>query len=332
MIDRRQFTRLTAALAPALWAAPGWAQAPQASPPPLPGVAKIITGFPPGGTLDALARRVAERMRDRYASTVLVDNKPGAGGQIGILTLRDSPADGSTLLVTPSSMLSIYPYTYPKLRYSLDDLAPVSLGAMMDHGIAVGPGVPASVRTLADFLAWASAHPTEANYGNPGAGSMPHMVGVLLSQMAKVELRSIPYRGTVPGVQDLLGGQIPAFWGPIGDYLQHIKPGTLRVLATAGARRSPFLPQVPTLQELGYPLKVHEWYGFFLPRKASPETVQRASEALRAGLAHPEVIEYGKQYGLEVRSSTPAELGQMLRADADQWRGLIRQTGFTAES
>ncbi len=332
MIDRRQFTRLTAALAPALWAAPGWAQAPQASPPPLPGVAKIITGFPPGGTLDALARRVAERMRDRYASTVLVDNKPGAGGQIGILTLRDSPADGSTLLVTPSSMLSIYPYTYPKLRYSLDDLAPVSLGAMMDHGIAVGPGVPASVRTLADFLAWASAHPAEANYGNPGAGSMPHMVGVLLSQMAKVELRSIPYRGTVPGVQDLLGGQIPAFWGPIGDYLQHIKPGTLRVLATAGARRSPFLPQVPTLQELGYPLKVHEWYGFFLPRKASPETVQRASEALRAGLAHPEVIEYGKQYGLEVRSSTPAELGQMLRADADQWRGLIRQTGFTAES
>lgn len=332
MIDRRQFTRLTAALAPALWAAPGWAQAPQASPPPLPGVAKIITGFPPGGTLDALARRVAERMRDRYASTVLVDNKPGAGGQIGILTLRDSPADGSTLLVTPSSMLSIYPYTYPKLRYSLDDLAPVSLGAMMDHGIAVGPGVPASVRTLAHFLAWASAHPTEANYGNPGAGSMPHMVGVLLSQMAKVELRSIPYRGTVPGVQDLLGGQIPAFWGPIGDYLQHIKPGTLRVLATAGARRSPFLPQVPTLQELGYPLKVHEWYGFFLPRKASPETVQRASEALRAGLAHPEVIEYGKQYGLEVRSSTPAELGQMLRADADQWRGLIRQTGFTAES
>jgi tripartite-type tricarboxylate transporter receptor subunit TctC len=330
MTTRRRFTQLSAAaLLPSTWAQGARAQAPKA---PLPEVARIFTGFPAGGTVDALARRVADRMRDRYAAAVVVENKPGAGGQIGILTLRDAPADGTSLLITPSSMLSIYPYTYPKLRYTLDDVAPVSLGAMMDHGLAVGPGTPDSVRTLTDFLAWTKANPNSANYGSPGAGSMPHMVGVLLGQFSKQDLRHIAYRGTVPGMQDLLGGQIPAFWGPIGDYLQHQKGGKLRVLAISGPRRSPFLPQVPTLNELGYPLKVNEWYGFFLPGKASPDTVKRAADALQAALAHPEVVEYGKQYGLEIKPSTPAELAQLLRADAEQWRTLIKQTGFTAES
>ena len=330
MITRRRFTQLSAALLPTLGVAPAaWAQAGKDA---MPDMARIISGFPAGGTADALARRVGDRMRGQYAGAVMVDNKPGAGGQIGILNLRDSPADGTSLLITPSSMLSIYPYTYPKLRYTLDDVAPVSLGAMFDHGLAVGPGVPDSVRTLADFLAWLQANPNNANYGSPGAGSMPHMVGVLLGQFTKIDMRHIAYRGTVPGMQDLLGGQIPAFWGPIGDYLQHSKGGKLRVLAIAGAKRSPFLPQVPTLTELGYPLKVSEWYGFFLPGKASADTVKRASQALQSALVHPEVVDYGKQYGLEVRSSTAAQLARMLKADADQWRGLIKQTGFTAES
>ncbi len=330
MITRRCFTQLSAVLLPTLGAVPAaWAQAAREG---MPDTARIISGFPAGGTADALARRVGDRMRGRYAGSVLVDNKPGAGGQIGILNLRDSPADGTSLLITPSSMLSIYPYTYPKLRYTLDDVAPVTLGAMFDHGLAVGPGVPDSVHTLADLLGWMRANPGSANYGSPGAGSMPHMVGVLLGQFAKIDMRHIAYRGTVPGVQDLLGGQIPAFWGPIGDYLQHSKGGKLRVLAIAGAKRSPFLPQVPTLTELGYPLKVSEWYGFFLPGKASADTVKRAAQALQTALAQPEVVDYGKQYGLEVASSTSAQLAQMLQADADQWRSLIKQTGFTAES
>lgn len=330
MITRRRFTQLSAALLPTLGGAPAaWAQASKDA---MPDMARIISGFPAGGTADALARRVGDRMRGHYAASLVVDNKPGAGGQIGILNLRDSPADGTSLLITPSSMLSIYPYTYPKLRYTLDDVVPVSLGAMFDHGLAVGPGVPDSVRTLADLLDWMRANPGSANYGSPGAGSMPHMVGVLLGQFSKIDMRHIAYRGTVPGMQDLLGGQIPAFWGPIGDYLQHGKGGKLRVLAIAGSKRSPFLPQVPTLTELGYPLKVSEWYGFFLPGKATPETIKRASDALQAALSQPEVVEYGKQYGLEVKPSTAAQLAQMLKADADQWRGLIKQTGFTAES
>ena len=330
MITRRCFAQLSAALLPTLGGTS--AVRAQAGKEAMPDMARIISGFPAGGTADALARRAGDHMRGKYAASMVVDNKPGAGGQIGILNLRDSPADGTSLLITPSSMLSIYPYTYPKLRYTLDDVAPVSLGALFDHGLAVGPGVPDSVRTLADLLDWMRANPGSANYGSPGAGSMPHMVGVLLGQFTQIDMRHVPYRGTVPGVQDLLGGQIPAFWGPIGDYLQHSKGGKLRVLAIAGARRSPFLPQVPTLVELGHPLKVSEWYGFFLPGKATHHAIQRASDALRVALSQPEVVEYGKQYGLEVKPSTAAQLAQMLKADADQWRGLIKQTGFTAES
>ena len=326
MLTRRHFNLIGTTLA-----AGAWAGAARAAEPKLP-VAKIISGFPPGGTLDVIARRVADKLRGAYAGAVLVDNRPGAAGQIGVMALKDSPADGSSLLITPSSMLSIYPYTYPRLRYTLDDVSAVSLAAHMDHGLAVGPGVPDSVTTLKDFLAWAATHPEGANFGSPGAGSMPHLVGILLNQLTHTDLRHIAYRGTVPGVQDLLGGQISAFWGPIGDYLQYQKVGKLRVLAVAAPSRSVFLPQVPTLRELGYPLNVREWYGFFLPGKASADVQRRAAEAIGQALALPDVVEAGRSYGLEIKGSTPAVLQQMLQADAQQWRQLIRQSGFTAES
>ncbi len=236
------------------------------------------------------------------------------------------------LLITPSSMLSIYPYTYPKLQYTLDDVAPVSVAAYTNHGLAVGPGVPDSVKTLKDFLAWAKANDSKANFGSPGAGSMPHLIGVLLGKYTGVELKHIPYRGTVPGVQDMLGGQISAFCGPIGDYLPHVKSGRLRVLAISGKARSSFLPEVPTLRELGHPLTVREWYGFFLPGRAKPDAVRRASAYLQPVLAQADLIEAGKQVGLEVQSSSAPALSDLLKADAEEWRRLIKQIGFSAES
>jgi tripartite-type tricarboxylate transporter receptor subunit TctC len=324
-MDRRRFNAFAMAALPAA-CLPGAARAAGLD------TARIISGFPPGGTIDVLARRVAEKLRGNYASTMLVENKPGAAGQIGILTLRDSPADGSAMLLTPSSMLSIYPFTYPRLQYTLADVAPVSQGAFIQHGLAVGPAVPGSVRTLKEFTAWAKANVDKSNFGSPGAGSMPHMVGILLSKFSGVELRHIPYRGSVPGVQELVGGQISSFCGPIGDYLPHVKAGRLRVLAVSGRERSPFLPQAPTLREVGYPLAVKEWYGFFLPGKASADAVRRASAYLQPVLAHPDLIEFGKQFGLEVQASSASALADLLKADAEEWRRLIKQVGFTAES
>jgi tripartite-type tricarboxylate transporter receptor subunit TctC len=295
-------------------------------------VARIVSGFPPGGTVDVLARRVADKLRGNYATSMVVENKPGAAGQIGVITVKDGNPDGSAMLLTPSSMLSIYPFTYPKLQYRLEDVAPVSVGAYINHGLAIGPGVPVSVRNLKDFLAWARANDNGANFGSPGAGSMPHMIGILLGKFTGVNLRHIPYRGTVPGVQDLLGGQISSFCGPIGDYIPHVKTGKLRVLAISGKARSPFLPDVPSLRELGYPLTVREWYGFFLPGKARPEVVRRASAYLQTALNQPDLQEYGKQFGLEIESSSAPALAELLQADANEWRRLIKQVGFTAES
>jgi tripartite-type tricarboxylate transporter receptor subunit TctC len=295
-------------------------------------LAKILVGFPPGGTTDALSRRVADKLRGGYANNVVVENKPGAGGQIAISLLKDSPADGSVMLLTPSSMLSIYPFTYPKLPYKLDDVAPVSVGCFFSHGFGVGPAVPERIKTVKEFLAWAKADPAKANYGSPAAGSMPHLLAALLAKNAGVDLKHIPYRGSAPGIQDLLGGQISAMSSPVGDYLPHLKSGKLRLLAVSGAKRNPFVPDVPTYREQGYPLTMREWYGFFMPAKASAQTQRRIAAYLQPALAQPDVVSSMALVGMEIQSSTPEALADLLRADADEWRMLIKQIGFTAES
>jgi tripartite-type tricarboxylate transporter receptor subunit TctC len=296
-------------------------------------LARILVGFPAGGTSDAMSRRIADKLRGQYAANVVVDNKPGAGGQIAISTLKDAPADGSTLLLTPSSMLSIYPFVYKTLPYKpLEDVQPVSLACYFNHAFGVGPAVPASVKTVKDFLAWAKANPDKANYGSPGAGSMPHLIAALLGKLTGQELKHIPYRGSAPGIQDLLGGQISAMSSPVGDYLPYLKTGKLRLLAISGQNRSPFVPDVPTYRQQGLPITVREWYGVFLPGKAKPETVRRAAAYLQPALAQQDVISSMAQVGMEVQSSTPQTLADLLRSDADEWRRLIKQIGFTAES
>jgi len=328
MTTRREFVQRSAALA-ALGAGashlPAFGQTLE--------TAKIICGFPPGGTSDAMSRRLADKLRGNYASQVIVENKPGAGGQIGVTTLVGSPADGSAMLLTPSSMLSIYPYVYKTLPYKpLEDVQPVSLACWFNHALGVGPAVPASVKTVKEFLAWCKDNPGKANYGSPGAGSMPHLIMGLLGKLTGADLKHIPYRGSAPGIQDLLGGQISAMSSPVGDYLPYLKSGRLRLLAISGQNRSPFVPDTPTYRQLGYPITVREWYGVFLPAKASPDVVRRAAAYLQPALAQPDLISSMANVGLEVESSTPQRLGELLRADAEEWRRLIKQIGFTAES
>jgi tripartite-type tricarboxylate transporter receptor subunit TctC len=325
MTTRRAFVQGAATLA-AMGPLAGRAQA-------NPELAKILCGFPPGGTSDAISRRIAEKLRGNYASNVVVDNKPGAGGQIAISLLKDSAPDGSTLLLTPSSMLSIYPFVYKSLPYKpLEDVQPVSLACYFNHAFGVGPAVPESVKTVKDFLAWAKDNPAKANYGSPGAGSMPHLIVGLLNKLTGSDLKHIPYRGSAPGIQDLLGGQISAMSSPVGDYLPYLKSGKLRILAISGQNRSPFVPDVPTYRQQGYPITVREWYGVFLPGKAKPETVRRAAAYLQPALAQQDLITSMAQVGMEVQSSSPQALGDLLRGDAEEWRRLIKQIGFTAES
>jgi tripartite-type tricarboxylate transporter receptor subunit TctC len=293
---------------------------------------KILVGFPPGGTTDVMARKVADKLRGGYARVAIVENRAGAGGQLGVAALKDSPADGSAMLLTPSSMLTIYPHTYKTLQYRLDDVAPVSLAMYTHHVLSVGPAVPDSVKTLKEFFAWAKANPDKAAYGSPGAGSMPHLIGVLLTKAGGGDLRHVAYRGSAPGIQDLLGGQIASFLGPVGDVITHSRAGRVRVLGYSGSKRDAFVPDVPTMGEQGFRIALREWYAFFMPAKASAETLQRASNALRQAIAAADVVDFGKQFGLEVQASSPRELADLLKADAAEWSGLAKETGFTADS
>ncbi|CAN5459164.1 Bug family tripartite tricarboxylate transporter substrate binding protein [soil metagenome] len=328
MTTRRDFTRaLGSSAALASLGLPLSAKAQNA-----PGLAKILVGFPAGGTTDTLSRRIADKLRGQYAASVVVENKPGAGGQIAITALKDGPADGSTLLLTPSSMLSIYPFTYPRLPYKLEDLAPVSVGCFFSHGFGVGPAVPANVLSLKDFLAWARANPDKASYGSPAAGSMPHLIAALLNKITASDFKHIPYRGSAPGIQDLLGGQISAMSSPVGDFLPYLKTGKLRLLAVSGKKRNPFAPDVLTYREHGYPLAMREWYGFFLSSRVSAQTVRRAAAYLQPALTQPDVVASLAQVGMEVQSSSPEQLAEWLKADAEEWRRLIKQIGFSAES
>ncbi|MEI7444349.1 MAG: Bug family tripartite tricarboxylate transporter substrate binding protein [Burkholderiales bacterium] len=323
---RRRFATLAGASL-ALAALPTRAQT-------VPEVARILAGFAAGGTVDVTARRVADRLRDGYAKSVIVDNRTGAGGQIALGALKSATPDGLTVALTPMSMLGIYPHTYRKLPYDpVADFLPVSQAVRFDFGFAVGPMVPANVRTVAEFSAWAKAHPRDANFGSPAAGSVPHFVGELFGRSVGIDLRHTPYRGTQPAILDLMGGQVAAVSGPVGEFLQHLPTGKVRLLATSGLARSRFTPTVPTFAEQGLKDLVHdEWFGFYVPARTPTETVARLNAAISAALAAPEVVESLANMGLEAKPSSPAELAALLKKDGERWAPLIQTLGFTAES
>lgn len=295
---------------------------------------KIVTGFAAGGTSDTTCRRVGTGLTGSYAKTVVVENKTGAGGQIAIQYMKTVPADGTTLLQSPTSMFTIYPHIYRKLPYDpVADVTPVSLACVFDFGLAVGPAVPATVRNVAEFVAWAKANPRLASFGSPAAGSTPHFVGALLGITNGFDFKHAPYRGTQPAMLDLLGGQVAAVSGPIGDLTQHLASGKVRILATSGAKRSRFAPDVPTYTEQGFTALQHsEWFGFHLPPKAAPELLARMNAALRASLAQKDVVDGLATFGLEAMSSTPAEFVDLLKKDTVKWAPIVKQIGFTAES
>lgn len=326
MFNRRQFLATSGAAA-ALGAWPGltWSQAIE--------MARVFVGFPAGGTTDAVSRRLADKLRGGYAKNSLVENKAGASGRLAAEAVKGSPNDGSVMLLTPASIVTLYPHIFTKLTYKIEDFTPVSTMCIAVFGFAVGPQVPGTVRTLKDYLAWAKAAPSKAAFGSPGAGTPPHFLGALLASGSGVELQHVPYRGSAPGILDLLGGQVGAFSGPIGDFLPHIKSGKVRMLATSGPKRTPFAPDVPTYSEQGFKnIEFVEWYGVFLPGKASADVVQRAAQAVKAAATSPDVVEGLATLGLEASTNTPAELARAVAKETTAWGPVVKTVGFTPES
>jgi tripartite-type tricarboxylate transporter receptor subunit TctC len=298
---------------------------------PLHSTARIMVGFPAGGPSDVIARLLAEQMK-AYASTTIVENRPGAGGRVVMDVLKSSATDGSVMVLTPAVAVALYPHVYKSLGYNpQQDFAPVTTISTTSMLIAIGPLVPGTVTTLADFIAWCRSNPNQSSYGSPGAGSPLHFLGVMLSRAANFEYLHVPFQGTAPSIQSLLGSQIASCISPIGTFVPHVRAGTLRALATTGAQRSPLLPDVPTIAEAGYPaLEYAEWFGILVPARTPGGTVETLSSVLRTALQTKEVQAGLANQSLDVGGLMPANFARQIRADTDRWGPIVKASGFTA--
>lgn len=296
--------------------------------------ARIIIGFPPGGVSDVVARQLAERLRGTYASTIIVDNRPGAGGRIGAEAVKNAEPDGATMLVTPSPMITIYPLVYRKLSYDpLRELAPAMILGSFPVVMVAGPGLPAEIQSVSEAMRWAKAHPNLASYGTSAAGSTLHFTGVMLARSANVEMTHVPYKGGGPSLQAILGGQIPfAFMTPPTMVAQY-RSGKVRALATSGAQRSSVLPDVPTLKEAGYPeIDVKDWVGVFVPAKTPADIVARLNAALRDALKTPEMADAFAKLMIEpVPPLSPEETARQVQAETQMWGPVVKASGFVSD-
>jgi tripartite-type tricarboxylate transporter receptor subunit TctC len=291
---------------------------------------RLVVGFPAGGTADALARVLAPAMAGSDL-TVLVENKAGATGQLAADHVRGA-ADGSALLVTPSSVLSLAPQVYRKPMFDpLVDFAPV--GCIGEH--AMGFAVPAQSAhaSLADYLRWAKAHPNEATYATPGIGSALHFLGELLARDTGVPLVHVPYRGVMPGVQDLIGGQVSATFNPLPTLVEFHKAGRIRLLAVTSPQRVSSLPQVPTVAELKLQaLEFVEWYGVFASTRAPAAALASLHKRLAQALAQPSLADAARRLEVMPRPLDGRALKQLLQSDVQRWKAAVQATGIRLES
>ena len=293
---------------------------------------KIVCGYPPGGTSDLASRLIAGRLTGSYAKVSVVDNRPGAAGRIAVDAVKLSPPNGTTMLLTPSSVVTLYPHIYRSLSYdSFKDLTPISVVCDFAHGLAIGPEVPRQVKTLAEFIDWAKANPGQANCGNPGEGSLPHLLTIILAKSTGAPIQAIPYRGGSPALMDLIGGRLAAVMTTEGSLLQYAADGRARVIATSGGTRSQFLPDVPTFAEQGVrTIAVKEWFGLFMPPGAPAAIVNRAADAVRNALAQKEITDLLAKSGMTAAPSTPAELMRTMRAEHEYWGANVKAAAFSA--
>ena len=294
-------------------------------------LAGITTGFPPGGSSDVTARILADKLRGKYAESILVEARPGAGGRLAVEYVKGGRGDGSSILLSPGGMMVMFPHIYKNLRYNpLQDFTPVTMVVKFPFVLAISALVPAEVRTLDDFLRWARLNPKTASYGSPGEGTRAHFVGVMLGRSAGLPYTHVPYKGMAPMVQDLLGGQIASGILTPADAAPIVQSGKLRIIATTGASRSRFMPDVPTFKESGHKeIEIEEMYALFVPSSTPAQTVSQLAELVQQALDLTDVQARFAQMALEPVGNSPAEFKAYIKAEYERWGAIAKASGFT---
>jgi len=291
---------------------------------------RIVLGFPPGASSDTVTRLIADKMRVSLARSVVVENKPGAGGIVANMAVKAAAPDGNTLLMTPLATMVAYPHSYSRLEYDpFKDYVPVAHVAAFQLAFGVAADVPA--KSLADYVALAKKGGAYANFASAAVGSLPHFFGLLFAKTAGVELVHVPYKGTASVLQALVSGEIPAAVLPISDLGTLARSGKARVLASSGAKRSPQYPEVPTFMESGYEIEGSAWYALFAPTGTPAEIVNTLSKAAIAAAQAPDLRQRLDPLGLEATGLGPAELADIMKADDARWGPVIRASGFKAD-
>ncbi len=297
-----------------------------------PATIKIMVGFPPGGGTDAIARVLADKLKDALGSSVIVENKAGAGGQLAAQALKAAPADGSVLFLSHDHSISILPLTMKNPGFNpAQDFVPVAGFATFVNGLALSGGTPA--KTYQEYLAWVRDNGKgKGTVGVPAPASTPEFLVKVIGQKNGLDLQAAPYRGSAPMMGDMLGNQIAAGVGSVPDFIENHKAGKIRMVAVIGDKRQAILPDVPTFAELG--LKGFEdipYYGIFAPRGTPTAVIDRYSDALARVIALPEVRERLTAMGLSVGHMTSEQLGQRERAYSQSWARIIKDSGFQAQ-
>ena len=325
MTKRQTLALLACALASATLPA-AHAQAPAASWPSKP--IRWVVPFPPGGAMDAIARTLGEKAGKTLGQPFVIENKPGAGGNIGADFVAKQPGDGYTLMITSIGMATNKPL-YGKLSYDpIKDFAPVSLLAVVPNVLVTNATQP-DVKTAKDVIAAARKTPGKLTYASAGNGTSIHLAGEVFTSLAQVDMLHVPYKGSGPAVSDLLGGQVNYMFDSITSARPHIESGKLRALGLTPPTRSQSLPNLPTLAEAGLPgYEVSPWFAVFMPAATPKDIVAKVNAALLEAMKDPDVVKRFETIGAEPVGSTPEEMAQHLARESERWTKLIQERGI----
>jgi tripartite-type tricarboxylate transporter receptor subunit TctC len=292
---------------------------------------RIVVPFPPGGSTDLLARKLAEKLQVSLGQSFIVENKPGAGGAVGSEFVAKAPADGYTLLMGVTGSHGISVSLNPKLPYHpLRDFAPVSMVVSAPLVVVVGPGFPAN--TLAEYVAYAKAHPEQVTHSSPGNGTSMHLTGEMFNLSAGTKLVHVPYKGSAGAVNDLIGGQVQSMFGDFLVVLPQVKAGRIKALAVTSLKRHPLLPDVPTVAESGYPgFEALSWQGLFAPAGTPAEVVAKLNAETVKALASDDFREVFAKQGFLVAGSTPAEFRAFIESEIPKWARIIKSGNVTLQ-